>query len=171
MKLIYGINPLMEALKTDAGQMQRVMIVQGRQGDIIRKLKDLAAEKGLPVRYVNKEEMDRLVGNPFHQGVAGTGREFRYANVEEIVSKRVPGSRGDLILLLDGITDPQNLGGIIRTAHCFGVNGVIIPENRAALPTATVMKASAGAMVHMPVAMVVNLARTVDFLKQQGFWI
>jgi 23S rRNA (guanosine2251-2'-O)-methyltransferase len=76
-----------------------------------------------------------------------------------------------LIVLLDGITDPQNLGALVRTGHCFGVNGFVIPGNRSASLTAAVMKASAGALQYTPVAMVVNLARTIDFLKEQGFWI
>jgi 23S rRNA (guanosine2251-2'-O)-methyltransferase len=171
MEVIYGINPLMEALKSEAEAIQSLLIAKGREGEIIRKLHALALERGIPVLYKKREDLDRLVGNSFHQGVAGIRREFQYATVEEIVSRRPEGAEGDLVILLDGITDPQNLGALIRTGHCFGVNGFIIPENRSALLTASVLKASAGAMLHTPVAMVVNLARTIDFLKEQGFWI
>jgi 23S rRNA (guanosine2251-2'-O)-methyltransferase len=171
MEVIYGINPLMEALKSEGEAIQSLLIAKGREGESIRKLYALASERGIPVHYRKREELDRLVGNTFHQGVAGIRREFCYVSVEEIVARRPEGARGDLIILLDGITDPQNLGALIRTGHCFGVNGFIIPENRSATLTASVLKASAGAMLHTPVAMVVNLARTIDLLKQQGFWI
>lgn len=171
MVVIYGINPLMEALKSKTEEIQSLLIVKGKEGDIIRKIYALALEKGIPVLYRRREDLDRLVGNSFHQGVAGIRREFQYATVEEIIERRPEGAGGDLIVLLDGITDPQNLGALIRTGHCFGVNGFIIPENRSASLTASVLKASSGAMLHTPVAMVVNLARTIDFLKEQGFWI
>ena len=171
MEVIYGINPLMEALKSEAGEIQSLMIAKGREGESLRKLHALASEKGIQVLHRKREELDRLVGNTFHQGVAGIRREFRYATVEEIIARRPEGAQGDLIILLDGITDPQNLGALIRTGHCFGANGFIIPENRSASLTASVLKASAGAMLYTPVAMVVNLPRTIDFLKEQGFWV
>jgi len=171
MKAIYGMNPVMEALKKEAGQIQRVIIAEGRKKESVRKLLSLAAERGVPVHYQKRVDMDRLVGNTHHQGIMGICREFRYASVEEIMARRPDGSAGDFIVLLDGITDPQNLGAMIRTGHCFGVNGFIIPENRSASLTASVLKASAGAMLYTPVAMVMNLVRTIDFLKEQGFWI
>ena len=97
--------------------------------------------------------------------------EFAYASLEEIVANRHPAFAGGLVLLLDGIEDPQNLGSLIRSAHCFGANGVIIPRDRAAAITPAVIKASAGAAGHVPVARVVNLTHAIDFLKEKGFWI
>jgi 23S rRNA (guanosine2251-2'-O)-methyltransferase len=88
-----------------------------------------------------------------------------------VIAHRHEKSKYDLVVLLDSVTDPQNLGSIIRTAHCCGANGVIIPENRAASVTASVAKASAGAFQYLPVAMVVNLVRTIEYLKERGFWI
>lgn len=171
MEVIYGINPLMEALKSEEKEIQSLLIAKGRGGESIQTLHSLASERGVPVLYRKREELDRLVGNTFHQGVVAIRREFHYASVEEIVTHRPKAARGDLIVLLDGITDPQNLGALIRTGHCFGANGFIIPENRSASLTASVLKTSAGAMLYTPVAMVVNLSRTIDFLKEQGFWI
>jgi len=171
MEFIYGINPLKEALKREKADIQNLFIAKGRDGEIIRELITLALAKGIPVFYRTREELDRLLGNTIHQGVAAVCCKFRYATVDEIVAHRPKAAKGDLVVLLDGITDPQNLGAIIRTGHCFGVNGLIIPENRSASLTASVLKASAGAMLHTPVATVINLARTIDFLKQQGFWI
>jgi 23S rRNA (guanosine2251-2'-O)-methyltransferase len=97
--------------------------------------------------------------------------EFAYASLEEIVANRHPASPGSLVLLLDGIEDPQNLGSLIRTAHCFGVNGVVIPRDRAAGITPAVIKASAGAAGHIPVVRVVNLIQAIEFLKEKSFWI
>jgi len=171
MEVIYGVNPLLEVLKNDAGEIRSLVVARGREGEGIRKILALAAEKQIPVVYRMREELDRLTGGMVHQGVLGIRREFHYATVEEIIAHRPEGSRGDLVVLLDGITDPQNLGALIRTGHCFGVNGFIIPGNRSASLTASVMKASAGALQYTPVAVVVNLTRTIGFLKEQGFWI
>lgn len=171
MEVIYGVNPLLEALKSDAGEIRSLMVARGREGEGIRKILALAEKRHIPVVYRMRDELDRLAGNAVHQGILGIRREFRYATVEEIIAHRPEGTRGDLIVLLDGITDPQNLGALVRTGHCFGVNGFVIPGNRSASLTAAVMKASAGALQYTPVAMVVNLARTIDFLKEQGFWI
>jgi len=171
MEVIYGVNPLLETLKSDAGEIRSLVVANGREGEGIRKILALAAEKHIPVVYRMREELDRLTGGMVHQGVLGIRREFHYATVEEIIARRPEGAEGDLVVLLDGITDPQNLGALIRTGHCFGVNGFIIPGNRSASLTASVMKASAGALQYTPVAMVVNLVRTIDFLKEKGFWI
>jgi len=115
--------------------------------------------------------VEKLAPHRVHQGVVAVCRAHRYATVEEVIDHRHKKSKYDLIVLLDNITDPQNLGSIIRTAHCCGVNGVIIPENRAASITSSVSKASAGAVHYLPTAMVVNLANTIDDLKERGFWI
>ena len=171
MEVIYGVNPLLEALKSNEGGIRNLVVAKGREGEGIRKILALAAEKQIPVVFRMREELDRLTGGMVHQGILGIRREFHYASVEEIVAHRPEGAGGDLVVLLDGITDPQNLGAIIRTGHCFGVNGFIIPGNRSASLTAAVMKASSGALQYTPVAVAVNLVRIIDFLKEQGFWI
>jgi 23S rRNA (guanosine2251-2'-O)-methyltransferase len=101
----------------------------------------------------------------------GLCETFDYSSVDDIIANRRDDFKKNLILILDSITDPQNLGSLIRTAHCCGANGVIIPENRSASVTASVMKASAGAAHHIPVAVVVNLSNTLLYLKEKGFWI
>jgi 23S rRNA (guanosine2251-2'-O)-methyltransferase len=171
MTIVYGINPVTEALRRNSEDIKTVIIAIGREGAPLHKLLTLATEKGVSVQYWKREDLDRLAGSIHHQGVVAQCRGIRYASVEEIVAHRPQGATGDLVVLLDGITDPQNLGALIRTGHCFGVNGFVIPENRSASLSASVLKASAGAMLYTPVAMVVNLARTIDYLKDQGFWI
>jgi 23S rRNA (guanosine2251-2'-O)-methyltransferase len=115
--------------------------------------------------------VEKLAPGLVHQGIVGLCREHAYATVDEVLANRHKGSRYSLVILLDSITDPQNLGSIIRTAHCCGANGVIIPENRSASVTASVAKTSAGAVYRLPTAMVVNMARTIDDLKERGYWI
>ena len=171
MQIIYGINPVMEALKDDRGNIEKVICTRGRNGERLRKILNLVTEKGIPVEVKDRTYIDRLAGNKSHQGIIGLCKTFHYASVDEVVAHRHELFKNDLILILDGITDPQNLGSLIRTAHCCGANGVIIPEKRAATITGAVMKASAGAAQYTPIVRVVNLSRTIECLKKKGFWI
>lgn len=171
MHVIYGINPLIEAMKCGRADVRGIVLASGRTGSPIQRILALAAEKGIPVEFRTREQVDKLAGNRSNQGVAGICRPYTYAGVDELIAHRHAAFKRDLVLILDGITDPQNLGSLIRTAQCCGANGVIIPENRAAPVTAAVIKSSAGAAQHTPVAAVVNLAVTMDYLKEKGFWI
>ncbi len=171
MQVIYGINPLLEVLIAQPEQLKKVVIVAGREGDGVKQILKLAAEHGIPVEFSAKDRMEKLAPRQVHQGVAAICRAHAYATVDEVVAHRHEKSKHNLVVLLDSVTDPQNLGSIIRTAHCCGANGVIIPENRAASVTASVSKASAGAVQYLPTAMVVNLAHTIEYLKERGFWI
>ena len=171
MQVIYGINPLLEAMKCGRTEVRSIVLASGRTGKPVQRIMALAAEKGIPVEFRTREQVDKLAGNRSNQGVAGICRPYSYADVDELIANRHASLKSGLVLILDGITDPQNLGSLIRTAQCCGVNGVIIPENRAAPVTAAVIKASAGAVQHTPVAAVVNLAGTLDYLKEKGFWV
>lgn len=171
LQVIYGINPLLEVLHGGAAILRKVVIAEGRGGDAVQLIRHLAGASGIPVEFVARERVEKLAPCRVHQGVVGLCREYAYASVDDILAHRHPSFRHDLVLILDSVTDPQNLGSIIRTAHCFGANGVIIPEDRAAPVTAAVLKASAGAAQHLPTARVVNLVRTIEALKARGFWI
>ena len=171
MQVIYGINPLLEVLLSHPEMIEKVVVVEGRGGNEMRKILALAAEQGLPVEFGGRERLEKLAPRQVHQGVAAICRARANSTVEEVIAHRHEKSKYDLVVLLDSITDPQNLGSIIRTAHCCGANGVIIPENRAASVTASVSKASAGAVQYLPTATVVNLVRTIEYLKERGFWI
>ena len=171
MQVIYGINPLLEVLLSHPVMLEKVVVADGRGGNEVRKILKLAAEHGIPVEFGGREQVENLAPHQVHQGVTGICREHAYATVNEVIAHRHEKSKYDLVVLLDSVTDPQNLGSIIRTAHCCGANGVIIPENRAASVTASVAKASAGAVQYLPTAMVVNLVRTIEYLKERGFWI
>jgi len=171
VQIIYGINPVREALKNNRGNIEKVVVTPGREGERLREILNLVTKHDVPVEFKEKNHLNRLAGNKSHQGVIALCKTFSYASVDSLIANHQGLYKNNLILILDGITDPQNLGSLIRTAHCCGANGVIIPEKRAASVTGSVMKASAGAAQYTPVAMVVNLLRTIEYLKKKGFWI
>jgi 23S rRNA (guanosine2251-2'-O)-methyltransferase len=171
MEVIYGVNPLKEALISGRGGVEKIVLARGRTEAAIREIRILAAQQGVPVEVRERSHLDELTGKASHQGVLGICRAYHYQDLDAVIANRHPSCLYDLVLILDGITDPHNLGALIRTAHCFGANGVILPEHRAASVTATVIKTSAGAVRHLPVARVANMARALDELKTRGFWI
>ena len=169
-EIIYGLNPVLEALRGDRRAFE--LFVAGTGSDKrFEKLLKLAAEKGVPVRQREKADIARLCGSEFHQGAALRVEPFPYADLPALLERwRSSGACG-LLLVLDGIQDPHNLGALIRTAACAGAHGVIIPKDRAAGITAVVEKASAGAIETIPVARVANIAQTLNDLKHEGFWV
>jgi 23S rRNA (guanosine2251-2'-O)-methyltransferase len=161
--LLSGINPVVEALR--AGRLlERILVAQGAGGPRLQEIVDLARKRSIPVRFEPRHALERLAGTPAHQGVVALGAAVKYAELDEVAS-------GELIVVLDGVEDPHNLGAIVRTAHAAGASTVVIPERRAAGVTDVVAKAAAGALEHLPVARVVNINRTLEELKQRGCWI
>ena len=130
---------------------------------------DLTKSKNVPLEVVEKEKLERI--RPKTQGVIAFVPAFKYCEVDDILASAEAKQKKPFIVILDGIEDPHNLGAIIRTCECAGVDGVIIPENRASEITDTVYKTSAGAVAHMKVAKVTNLARTIEELKKLGVWV
>jgi 23S rRNA (guanosine2251-2'-O)-methyltransferase len=169
-EIIYGINPVMEALR--GGRRAFELFVSAAGGDKrLEKLLLLAKEKEVPVRQRDKKDLARLCGTEHHQGVALRAEPFAYAGLEDILEQwRASGENG-LLLVLDGVQDPRNLGALIRSAACAGAHGVVIPKDRAVGVTATAEKASAGAVETVPVAQVANIAHCLEELKKAGFWI
>ena len=171
MQVIYGIHPLLEVLQGRNHIIKKIAVASGRGGESIERILSLAKMNGIPVEVKDREYFNRQAGEKIHQGVMGFCDDFAYGGVDNIIANRHTALEYNVILILDGITDPQNMGSLIRTAHCFGVNGVIIPKDRSASVTAAVMKASSGAAGHIPIAMEVNLANTIEYLKSKGFWV
>ena len=162
--IIYGINPVLEALR--AGRV-RELRVGDKGGDRIRELLALAAERGVRVQRVPPDLLARQARGGVHQGVVAEIEETKDYSVEDLVR----GARGvPLIVVLDGIEDPHNLGAILRTADAAGVDGVVIQSRRAAALGGAAAKASAGAVAHVRIAEVVNIARAIDELKDAGVW-
>lgn len=164
MSLVAGIHPVREALRAGRA-LDRILVARGVGGSRIEEILRLARDRGVPVRFEPRQALDRLAGTGPHQGVVAFGAAAGYRDLEEVAGQ------ARLVVLLDGIEDPHNLGAIIRTAHAAGAGAVVIPERRSAGLTETVAKASAGAVEHIPLVRVVNLSRTLETLKQRGFWI
>jgi len=171
MEIIYGINPIKVLLRQPKAGLEKVIIASGRGGDALTEIIAALRQKKIPVEFQSRQYLDELVGNSGHQGVAGLTQSFVYSELDDLLINRALPSSFDLILILDSIMDPQNLGAIIRTAYCLGANGVVIPADRAAAITASVIKASAGATGQLPIAKVTNLAQAIDYLKEKSFWV
>ncbi|MEA1935815.1 MAG: 23S rRNA (guanosine(2251)-2'-O)-methyltransferase RlmB [Thermodesulfobacteriota bacterium] len=171
MQVIYGVKPVMEALRSDSSKIKKIVVASGRRGENVRNILKLAEQNKIETEFEEKKYLEKLAGGNFHQGIVCLCDEYSYASADKVINNCCETLKNSLILILDGITDPQNLGSLIRTAHCCGVNGVIVPENRAASVTPAVMKVSAGAAHHIPIVKVVNISNTIDYLKEKGFWI
>ena len=164
--LIYGRNPIKEALK--ANKVLSIYMINNFSHEEILSLIEKSHVK---VNYISVKELDNMCGG-VHQGIAATIKPYSYASVEEIINmpSKVEG-KPPVILLLDGINDPHNLGAILRSADIFGVNGVIIPKHNQVMLNATVAKTSAGAINFVPVAIANNLNQCIALLKKKGYWI
>jgi 23S rRNA (guanosine2251-2'-O)-methyltransferase len=173
MDRLTGIHAVREAL--EAGRaFDRIVIARGRQDTRVEEIVRLARVRNISVRFEDRGQLDRLADSKGHQGIVALVAARAAGTIEEILDAANAGAgRGEkgLIVLLDGIEDPHNLGAIIRTALAAGAHGVVIPERRAAGLTDTVARASAGALAHLPVAKVTNLARTMEELKAAGYWM
>jgi 23S rRNA (guanosine2251-2'-O)-methyltransferase len=170
-RIVYGVRPVEEALRS--GHVHALFIAEG-QDDARGPMKGvLDAAKIAGVQPVSraKSALDALTKNGVHQSVVAIGGDYPYANVEQILEVAKAAAKPPLVLVLDGITDPQNLGALVRTAHVVGVHGIVIPRDRAVSVTPTVVKASAGATEHAKIALVTNVARTLEELKEAGLWI
>jgi len=170
-EIIYGINPVLEALTADRQTLNKIMIADGKEGASFHTLRQLAREKGIPVHFSPKEVLNKLAGTEHHQGVLGISAASPYSTWEDLLQKVRLAQGHAVVLILDSIEDPQNLGSLIRTAEACGVQGIVLPKDRAVGITPAVVKTSAGAVVHLPVVRVTNLANTLEELKKEGFWI
>ena len=166
---IEGRNAVIEAFR--AGRtIDKIFILDGCQDGPVLTIKREAVKHGSLIKYVTKERLDQMSETGKHQGVIAYAAAYEYAEVEDILQKARDKGEAPFLFLLDNIEDPHNLGAIIRTANLAGAHGVIIPKNRAVGLTATVAKASAGALNYTPVAKVTNLGQTIEELKKEGLW-
>lgn len=167
--LIGGRNAVLEALTAGKSRVNRVLLSEQAQG--LDAIKAAAAEKHIPVLFCPREKLDALGGALHHQGALACVAPVAYAELEDILERAKRKGESPVLLLLDGLEDPHNVGAILRTADAAGVHGVLLPARRSAPLTATVAKTSAGAIEHVPVAKIGNSVRTMRALKEQGFWI
>ena len=171
---VVGRNPVREALEREPDRIEKVMIQRGG-GRGLEGFRRVASSVGVPVQYVPLRRMNQLAG-PHHQGVMAISTPIAYRDVDALLTAIAPTleevqHKKPVLLMLDGVEDPHNLGAILRTAVAAGVEGVIVPKKNIAPINATVVKASAGMAMRIPIARVDNLARMIEQLKERGYWV
>ena len=165
----FGVLPVLEILRAGSRRIDRIIIADGVREQRLHEVFDLARTHGIRVDRMQRDKLDKLTGNANHQGVIAFSAAADYVDVDEILDASA--DHPALIVLLDGVEDPRNLGAILRSAECAGADGVIIPERRAVGLTETVAKSSAGAIEHVKVAKVANLNRMIEDLKRRSIWV
>ena len=166
--LLAGRNPIREALKSGR-DLEKLLVQKGELSGSAREIVEMAKAAHIPVQQVEKSRLDEITRH--HQGMLAFASAYQYSTVEAMFDEAAEKGEAPFLILLDGITDPHNLGAIIRSAECAGAHGVIVPERRSVGLTPAAVKASAGAVEHMKVARVTNLNRTIDELKARGVWL
>jgi 23S rRNA (guanosine2251-2'-O)-methyltransferase len=165
--LLTGVHPVTEALR--AGRpIERVLIARGAKQQRLQPVIEECRERGIPVRFEPREALDRLAHGAAHQGVIELAAEKEYARLEDIVDAL---DHPGLLVALDGVEDPHNLGAVIRSAHAAGADAVVVPQRRSAGLSETVGKAAAGALEHLPVIRTTNLNQEIERLKQKRYWV
>jgi len=173
MNIIIGRKPVLEALKSDE-EIEQVYLLFGQQGNIINAIRVAAKKRGIKCNQIPLERFRTYTPDKNSQGVIALKQDFKFSSLDEILQKALSFGEGlgeALILVLDEIQDPHNVGAILRSAECSGVNGVILTKHNSATITSTVTKVSAGATEHLKICQVNNLSQTIDELKEKGFWI
>ena len=166
---IYGRNAVKELLESGR-DIEKIFVQQGEREGSVNLLVAIASERKIPITQAEKTRLDKMAGSSRHQGIIAVATEGSYSSVDDILEYASSKGEAPFIVVLDGVEDPHNLGAIIRSAECAGVHGIIIPKRRAVGLTSTVAKVSAGALMHMRVAKVTNVASAIDELKEKGLW-
>ncbi len=168
MEVIYGLHAVEEALRARGRAFEYVAVARDRKDAKLQRIIAACREAGVAVRFEDRDQLTRMARSQTHQGVVAVAAQKKYDDLESILGDR----RGQyaFVVVLDGVEDPHNLGALLRTADAAGADGVVIPERRAVGVNATVVKASAGASEHVPVAKVTNIARTVEEIKERNIW-
>jgi 23S rRNA (guanosine2251-2'-O)-methyltransferase len=168
-RVVYGVHPVREALRS--GKVQALFVAEGETGPALKEILDAARAANVqPIAHF-RAQLDALAHGGVHQGAIAVVGEYNYAQLDELVQVAVRSGKPPLLLVLDSVQDPQNLGALVRTAHVAGAHGIVIPKDRAVGVTPTVVKTSAGATEHLRIATVVNVARALEELKEAHVWI
>ena len=172
MEILYGLHPVEEALRSGSRRFDHVCVARERQDQRLQKIVEACRERGVRVRSESREQLTLLARNPGHQGVVAFARERSMLDIEDLLGGRRPCNTvaAPLLLALDGVEDPQNLGALLRSADGAGVTGVLMTERRSAPLSAVALKASAGAAEHVRIARVVNLVRALEQVKAANIW-
>ena len=167
---IFGRNPVIEALRSDS-EINKIYLAKGELQGSAKEIVALAKEKGVQIQSVERAKLDQMFPKENHQGVAASIAEANYVDWQDMLENARKKGEDPLLIILDELEDPHNLGAILRSADAVGAHGVIIPKRRAVALTAGVAKAAAGAVAYVPVARVSNLAQTIEALKKEGIWV
>ncbi len=168
---IHGINAVSEGLRSSRRRPLALLLQKNHPSPRLAQLLLEGQKVGVPVSYRDKRELDRLAGHGHHQGAVLEIESFAYLSLQDLLTRWRTSADPAFFLVLDGITDPHNLGAILRSADGAGCQGVIVPKDRSCPVTATVDKVSAGALEHVPLCQVTNLSRTLDALRREGVWV
>jgi 23S rRNA (guanosine2251-2'-O)-methyltransferase len=169
--IIEGRNPVLEALKAEHPLSKILVAKNGSRHGVIAEILYLAGIQKIPVEYLERQALDRLSQSTSHQGILALASAREYSDLDTILEIPAKRKEAALLVILDGVEDPHNLGAILRTAEASGVHGIIVRERRAVGLTSSVEKASAGALEYLPVARVVNISQTIQVLKKSGIWV
>lgn len=164
--IVYGLHPVLEALRAQAARVTRLYVTRGKTGPRLQEAIDLARERGVTIHFEKAEALTRKAGGSRHQDLVAELADAPYADLDELLARK-----STLLLLIDGVEDPRNLGAVLRTAEACGVEGVLLPERHSCGLTPAAVKSSAGAALHLPVARIGNAVQTLKKLKSDGFWI
>lgn len=170
-EILYGLHPVLEGLKANRRKFHEIYLAESRTQQRIDPIVDMAKALGIPVKWVNRQQIQSLTGLDTHQGVAAAVSPYPLADLSELTARLSENHDSHFLLLIDNVQDPHNLGALIRTALCAEITGVVIPKDRSAEPSPTVSKASAGALEHIRLAIVVNMVKAIQELKKNHIWI
>lgn len=168
--IVEGRNPVLEAIKAGR-EIEKILVSKNSNRGSINKIIKMARENKIIIQHVDKSKLDSMSATNAHQGVIAIVSSYRYSSIEDILDRAYSRNEDPFIIILDEITDPHNLGSIMRTAECAGAHGVIIPKRRSVGLTPVVAKTSAGAIEYLPVAKVSNISYAIDKLKEKGIWV
>jgi len=169
--ILYGINPITEALKASKRKCFRIIVEQGITNPRLKSLMELVQSKNIKIESISKSEFKKRYLPYVHQGIIGHFSIKATMTLDDLIANALKESKHPILILPDGIQDPQNLGAIIRSAEAMGIQGMVLPKHRVAPLNETVAKCSSGAIEKLPVTWVTNLANAIEQLKRSGFWI
>lgn len=168
---IYGLNPVLELMRAGRRRCHEIFVSINRKEADAKRVQDEAALHRIPIKYLTRDELTHISHIEKHQGVVARCDSYPYAVFEDVVRAASSDPRKGFLVILDGITDPQNFGSLVRTAHLMGAHGVVIPRDNAVSVTPTVVKTSAGATEYLPIVQVTNIANSISHIKDKGFWV
>jgi 23S rRNA (guanosine2251-2'-O)-methyltransferase len=170
-KIIYGVHPVLEALRQQGETVEEVIVVRGSRARWFDEVKELARKNGIRFRLAEPAWLNRAAGGANHQGLLARTFGYRYCSEDALLELLRQAGNTALVVIADCLQDPMNLGNLLRTANAVGAQGVIIPKDRAVGVTSAVAKAAAGALAHLPVCRVTNLTAAINHLKANGLWV